>query len=154
MRETLKYSDILVKMGQIPRWIFILNFEGSLAFLIPSACRYSQNPQLEGVNRDRLLFEGRVRRVSSLQLSQLSPHPSYFSLGNQGGQFDAGTTQGITTGARCEVYWDNNSTIGTPLGALVVSQVASDEDVSFLRSIPNGVLEELRAEACLRFPLP
>ena len=27
----------------------------------------------------------------------------------------------------------------------------SNGDASFLRSIPNGVLEEFRAEACLRF---
>jgi hypothetical protein len=27
----------------------------------------------------------------------------------------------------------------------------SNEDASFLRSVPNGVLEEFRAEVCLRF---
>ena len=98
---------------------------------------YSQNPQLEGVNRDGLLFGGRVRRVSSHQPSRLPQHPSSFGLGIQGGQFvlEAGTTQGITPGARCEVYWDNNSTSGTPLGALVVSQVSPS---SATLAVPSG----------------
>ena len=104
---------------------------------MPSACRYRQNPQLEGVNRNRLLFGGRVRRVSSRQSSQLSRYPSSFGLGIQSGHFvlDAGTTQGITTGARCEVYWDKNSTSGTPLGALVVSQVSPS---SATLAVPPG----------------
>jgi hypothetical protein len=84
-----------------------------------------------------LLFGGRIRRVSSRQPSQLPQHPSSFGLGIQGGQFvlDAGTTQGITTGARCEVYWNNNSTSGTPLGALVVSKVSPS---SATLAVPSG----------------
>jgi len=43
--------------------------------------------------------------------------------------------------------------LGVPL-THILAMMCSNEGVSFLHSIPNGVLEEFQAEACLQFAFP
>ncbi|KAF8961631.1 caspase domain-containing protein [Flammula alnicola] len=86
----LRYSDILTHMDQIP----------------------SQNPQCEGHDQNRYLFDAKVAAVDRL----------CFNIALVEGRFvlDAGSIHGITKGAEFAVHPSTELAFKTPLGTLIV----------------------------------
>lgn len=95
--DKLTYASLLDRMDKIP----------------------GQNPQCEGVNRNRILFNSKAPSSGRICF-RISMEGSKYTL-------QAGSVHGVTTGAEFTVYKDNPSIIdSTPLGVLVVH---SSEDV-------------------------
>ncbi|KDR74093.1 hypothetical protein GALMADRAFT_71556 [Galerina marginata CBS 339.88] len=98
--DKLRYRDILTHMDAIP----------------------SQNPQCEGINQDRILFDAKVVPPSR------AIFPVNFMKSNTGGLqlvLDAGSAQGITTGAEFAIYPPNNDERQTQVGVATVASVGA-----------------------------
>jgi len=79
---------------------------------------HSQNPQCEGVNQNRILFNARVR----------SPGRVWYNVSNVDGAYvmEGGTARGITDGAEFTIYKNQEFlTRASPLGVLVAKEVTA-----------------------------
>ena len=76
-----------------------------------------QNPQCEGVNQNRIIFNGKAsgKRVVYYKIRKLEGETYMMP--------DAGEAAGITVGAEFEVYQDINS--GHLLGTVVASEISA-----------------------------
>jgi hypothetical protein len=114
--DKLTYASLLERMDKIPAYVYnmIPHFLD-----IDSLSLLSQNPQCEGVNQKRILFDSKAP----------APHRVCFPIVLKGSRYElqAGSAQGITKGAEFTVYKDSASISDTnSLGVLVVK---SDSDI-------------------------
>ncbi|KDR74095.1 hypothetical protein GALMADRAFT_250859 [Galerina marginata CBS 339.88] len=91
--DKLRYRDILTHMDAIP----------------------SQNPQCEGVNQSRFLFDAKVSKPVRLCYN--------LRLEENEIVLDAGAAHGIANGAEFVVYKDTNSFSEVPVGTLIVDSL-------------------------------
>ncbi|KAF8970606.1 hypothetical protein BDZ97DRAFT_1790093 [Flammula alnicola] len=116
--DKLRYSDILTYIDVIP----------------------GQNPQCEGINQHRYLFDGKVA----------SPSPASFicryheMLGII--IIDAGTAHGVSKGTEFGIYHQRDLTSRLPLGTLTVDKVTSYSSVVTVSKLSqNSFLNALHA---------
>ncbi|KDR74065.1 hypothetical protein GALMADRAFT_250798 [Galerina marginata CBS 339.88] len=111
--DTLRYRDILHKIDQIP----------------------SQNPQCEGINQNRYLFDGKILPLT---------YPPYAIQHQKNGSIvmQAGSAHGVTLGATFAVYPDSGSIYERPLGNFVIRTLSDFSSIMApaSRSLPFFLL--------------
>lgn len=103
--DNLRYSDVLLHMDIMAGYVYIALLLLSYLLTVPNC----QNPQCEGVNQQRLLFNGKVLPPFSIgytigfQKHDKHSKPAELAL-------EAASAEGITLGAQFAVYNDSSMT--------------------------------------------
>jgi len=115
-RFTLALLELLNKEGRLEK----LTYSDILKELNPIR---NQNPQVEGVHRDRIIFNAKATRHQPFFTVRLNYGEGTYTL-------DAGSARGIVKGSQFTIYKDQDSFLkSSPWGVLLVEKVVSSTSI-------------------------